>query len=518
MGGEPVGQNQEANVTPSHHVQTGMGGEPVGQNQEANMLGHYFMGGPIALDTESGLIMVARPHDQHGEKNTSTAWKVPSHNVETGMEIEPIGQNQEANVFRQYFTEGPTALHTENGLIIGIVKTPPFHDSYPGNYPTDYKENENAGSSSEWASQVNDQSTLSTPYQNHNALVFPQPQITSMLSENRGGSIDWRNSLASQAEPFSDRHISGSSNLAFPTWSDQAAPSQHAEGQSVQSTVYPAHNAVHCFPQGHVFGSINWNEHTNSLASQAEPFSDRQISGSSNLTFPTLWRPPDQLEGQTMQFTAHPNPNALGLPQFQIASSQGPSANEDRRNSLTSQDEAFFIGRVSESSNLAFPTYSDAAAPSQPVATILTERQDTSSVKKMASKEELELVHDKGRYKAITFAQQGLDDDKGREKAIAQEESDDDKERQRAIARNTVVGDPPLDVIRKLKKQETKREIGAQVIVCCPDMILIYVKTWYRLENHIRELPPRKPLNNFPLLCQMLLAIGYLQEIAFPPP
>ncbi|KAF7142838.1 hypothetical protein RHSIM_Rhsim05G0024800 [Rhododendron simsii] len=87
-----------------------------------------------------------------------------------------------------------------------------------------------------------------------------------------------------------------------------------------------------------------------------------------------------------MQFTAHPNPNALGLPQFQIASSQVPSANEDRRNSLASQVEAFFMGHVSESSNLAFPEYSDAAASSQPVATILTERQDTRSVKMRKSR------------------------------------------------------------------------------------------------------------------------------------
>ncbi|XP_058214167.1 uncharacterized protein LOC131325756 isoform X1 [Rhododendron vialii] len=353
--GRPPDQHGEGNTstareTPSHNVQNGM--ELVGQNQEANVLRGGFMGGQIALNTESGLITVGRPPDQHGEKNTSTACEEPSNDVETRMEIEPVGQNQEANVFQRDFTEGLIALSTENGVV--------------------------TGSSFERASQVNDQSTWSTPYPNHDALVLHQPQITSMLSENRGGSIDWRNSLASQAEPFSDRHISGSSNLAFPTWSDQAAPSQHAEGQSVQSTVYPDHYAVHRFPQGHVFESINWNEHTNSLALQAEPFSDKQISGS-------MWRHPDQLEVQTKQFTAHPNPNALGLPQFQIASTQVPSANEDRRNSLTSQDEAFFMGRVSESSNLAFPTYSDAAAPSQPVATILIERQDTRSMKVKAT-------------------------------------------------------------------------------------------------------------------------------------
>ncbi|KAG5512890.1 hypothetical protein RHGRI_038714 [Rhododendron griersonianum] len=84
-----------------------------------------------------------------------------------------------------------------------------------------------------------------------------------------------------------------------------------------------------------------------------------------------VWRPPNQLEGQTTQFTTPPNPNALVFPQFQIASTQVLSENEDRRNSLASQVEAFLMGRVSESSNLAFPEYSDAAAPSQPVATIL---------------------------------------------------------------------------------------------------------------------------------------------------
>ncbi|KAI8553589.1 hypothetical protein RHMOL_Rhmol05G0027600 [Rhododendron molle] len=321
MVSRPPDQHGERNTstsceTPSHNVETRMEGELFGQNEVANVFRRDFMGGPIALNRESGLIMVLRPPDQHGERNTSIACRTPSCNVETGMEVELVGQNQEANVFRRDFTEGPTALNTENGLIIGS------------------------------SSQVNDQSTLSTPYQNHNALVFPQPRIRSMLSENRGGSIDWRNSLASQAEPFSDRHISGSINLAFPTWLDQAAPSQHAEGHSVQSTVYPYHNAVHHFPEGH----------------SRDPL--------------------DQLEGQTMQFPAHPNPNALGLPQFQIASSQVPSANEDR---IASQVESFFMGHVSESSNLAFPEYSDAAAPIHPVATILTERQDTRSVKVKAT-------------------------------------------------------------------------------------------------------------------------------------
>ncbi|KAG5512894.1 hypothetical protein RHGRI_038718 [Rhododendron griersonianum] len=172
----------------------------------------------------SFLQTVSRPPDQHEERNTSTTCETPSHNAQTRMEGELFGQNEVANVFRLDFMGGPIALNTESGLIMGIVK------------------------------------------------------------------------------------------MAF-----------------------------------------------------------------------YLWRPPDQLEGQTMQFTAHPNPNALGLPQLQIAASQVPSANEDRRNSIASQVEAFLMGCASGSSNLAFPTYSDAAAPSQPVATILTERQDTRSVKVKAT-------------------------------------------------------------------------------------------------------------------------------------
>ncbi|KAI8553591.1 hypothetical protein RHMOL_Rhmol05G0027800 [Rhododendron molle] len=35
---------------------------------------------------------VSKPPDQHGERNTSTAWGTPSRNVETGMEVEPVGQ------------------------------------------------------------------------------------------------------------------------------------------------------------------------------------------------------------------------------------------------------------------------------------------------------------------------------------------------------------------------------------------------------------------------------------------
>ncbi|KAI8553587.1 hypothetical protein RHMOL_Rhmol05G0027400 [Rhododendron molle] len=206
----PPNQHGEGNTStaremPSHNVQTGMEGEPVGQNQEANECRRDFTGRQIALTSESGLIMVLRPPVQHGEWNTSTARETPSHDVQTGIEGVPVGQNQEANEFQRDFTLGSIPLNIENGLIIGIVKVPPFYDSYPGNYPIDYEERENAGSS----------------------FGFPPPQMTSMPSENMGGSIDLRNSLA---------------NLTFGTCSDQVAPSQQVQGQSMHPTVYPDHN------------------------------------------------------------------------------------------------------------------------------------------------------------------------------------------------------------------------------------------------------------------------------------
>ncbi|KAG5547260.1 hypothetical protein RHGRI_013061 [Rhododendron griersonianum] len=260
----PPDQHGEGNTsttreTPSRNVQTGMEGEPVGQNQEANECRRDFM--------------VSRPPDQHGERNTSTARETPSHNVQTRIEGVPVGQNQEANEFRQDFTE--------NGLLIGIVKIPPFHDSYPGNYPIDYKERENAGSSFGWPSQVNDQSTLSNPH-----VVFPQAELflDGHISGPSNSAFPTRSDQAApsqhvsqvndqstlsnphvvfpQAELFSDGHISGPSNSAFPTWSDQAAPSQHVEGQSMPSTVYPDDNAFvfssqEPIPGGHAFESLN---------------------------------------------------------------------------------------------------------------------------------------------------------------------------------------------------------------------------------------------------------------------
>ncbi|KAH7852459.1 hypothetical protein Vadar_025028 [Vaccinium darrowii] len=81
-----------------------------------------------------------------------------------------------------------------------------------------------------------------------------------------------------------------------------------------------------------------------------------------------------QQEGLTTQYTAYPNPNTLVFAQPEIASTEVLSENmrssEDTRNLLPSQ-EVFLEGHVSKSNNLTFPACSDAAAPSQLVATIL---------------------------------------------------------------------------------------------------------------------------------------------------
>ncbi|KAG5512844.1 hypothetical protein RHGRI_038671 [Rhododendron griersonianum] len=422
----PPDQHGEGNTsttreTPSHNVQTGMEGEPVGENAgssfewasqvndqstlstpdpnhdalvfpppQMTLLASENRGGSI--DLMNSVASQAEPFsDRHisGFSNFATCsdQAAPSQHV-GGQAMQSTDHN--AFVFPQTqmvspqepfldFTEGSIPLNTENGLIIGIVKIPLFHDSYPGNYPIDYKERENAGSSSGWASRVNDQSTLSTPYPNHDALVFPPPQMTSLPSENRGGSIDLMNSVASQAEPFSDRHISGFSNFA--TSSDHVAPSQHVGGQAMQSTdhnafvfpqtlmvspqepfpdfmegsiplntengliigsssgwasrvndqstlstPYPNHDAlVFPPPQMTSFPSENRGcsiDLMNSVASQAEPFSDRHISGFSNFATSSDHAAPSQhVGGQAMQFTDH---NAFVFPQTQMVSPQEP--------------------------------------------------------------------------------------------------------------------------------------------------------------------------------------------------
>ncbi|KAF7143984.1 hypothetical protein RHSIM_Rhsim05G0025000 [Rhododendron simsii] len=221
---KPPDQRGERNTstaceTPSHYVQTGMEGEMFGQNEMANVFPRDFMGGPIALDTESGLIMVSRPPDQYGERNTSTACRTPSCNVETRMEVEPVGQNLEANVFRQDFMGGPVALNTD-GLTFpecsdAVAPSQPMAtilDTIP----------HLTGASSECAFQVKNQSTQFTANPYPNGLVDPHPQIalTQILSENMERLEDRRNLLAPQKEPLPEGHIFGSVNWTVRSCSD----------------------------------------------------------------------------------------------------------------------------------------------------------------------------------------------------------------------------------------------------------------------------------------------------------
>ncbi|KAG5547252.1 hypothetical protein RHGRI_013054 [Rhododendron griersonianum] len=269
--GRPPDQHGEGNTstarkTPSHNVQTGMEGEPVGQNHEANVFRVFRQDFSI-------------PPDQHGERNTSTACETPSHNVETGMEVEPVGQNQEANVFRREFPEGPTALNTENGLII-VWRSP---------------------------DQLEGQTTQFTAHPNPNALVFPQSQIasTQVLNENE----DRRNSL--QQEAYFMGHVSESSNLAFPAYSDAAAPSQ------------PVPMTTHMIPQ----------------------------TGDFSVIF--------QLEGQLTQYTSHPNLNVVVPPEPQIASTQMLSENmgsQENWEFFSLEEEPPLGGHVSGSVNLTVTT------------------------------------------------------------------------------------------------------------------------------------------------------------------
>ncbi|KAG5512907.1 hypothetical protein RHGRI_038731 [Rhododendron griersonianum] len=349
------GNTSTAREIPSHNVQTGMEGEPVGQNQEENECRRDFMGRQIALDTESGLITVSRPPDQHGERNTSTARETPSHNVQTGIEGVPVGQNQEANEFRPDFTEGSIPSNTENGLIKGSYFgfPPPQITSMPSEYMGGSIDLRNSLANLTFATcsdqaapsqHVQGQSMHPTVYPDHNVfpqtqivssqepfsepLGFPPPQITLMPSENKGGSIDLRNSLASQV--VSDGHISGSTNSTFATCSDQAALSQHLQGQSMHPTVYPDHNV---FPQ-------------TQIVSSQEPFSDalgfpppqitsmpnENMGGSidlrnslANLTFATCSdqaAPSQHVQGQSMHPTVYPDHNVF--PQTHIVSSKEP--------------------------------------------------------------------------------------------------------------------------------------------------------------------------------------------------
>ncbi|XP_058214173.1 uncharacterized protein LOC131325757 [Rhododendron vialii] len=170
---------------------------------------------------------VGRPPDQHGERNTSTACKMPLHNVHARMEGEPVGQNQEANEFRQDFMEHSIALNTENDSIIAV-----------------YSETEAARGSSKWAFQLEGETMQSTTYPYRDDLVFSQSQIasTEVVNENMGSLQDRRDLLASQVvapqkEPLLEGHVFGFGNWTVGSCSDLASSQtmrtfSHATGSS----------------------------------------------------------------------------------------------------------------------------------------------------------------------------------------------------------------------------------------------------------------------------------------------
>ncbi|XP_058214029.1 uncharacterized protein LOC131325669 isoform X6 [Rhododendron vialii] len=277
---------------------------------------------------------------------------------------------------------------------------------------TVYSETEVAGDSSEWVFQLEGQTTQSIACANSNALVFPQRHIASeeVLNENGGSSEDRRDSLASQAEASFEGHVSESSNLTVLACSDAAAPNQPLATMPTVPNIIP-----------HVTGgSSETFQLEKEMGGQIrEPneflpdsFQDPSLCDAGNDSIVEIGKTPAfhdsfhgnhcdvefcfssvynetgaaggssrwafQLEGQTTQIPSYPIPDVL-VSKPHIASIEVLSENmgraEDRRILLpsqeTSQKEAFLQGHVFESSNLTVPTFSDAAAPSQPLATIL---------------------------------------------------------------------------------------------------------------------------------------------------
>ncbi|KAG5512863.1 hypothetical protein RHGRI_038689 [Rhododendron griersonianum] len=167
---------------PQPKNQPGMDGEPIGQNQEANVFRRDFMEGPIAMNTESGLIMVLRPPDQYGERNTSTACEAPPHNVHTGIEVlrppDPHGEKNPSPMFKTPSTIGQITVENEMGS----------QNPEPNEFQLD----------------------------NFEDMNFRNTETGSMAEM----PSDWEDLLALEEEPFPERNVSGSINLTVVACSD----------------------------------------------------------------------------------------------------------------------------------------------------------------------------------------------------------------------------------------------------------------------------------------------------------
>ncbi|KAF7114834.1 hypothetical protein RHSIM_RhsimUnG0076800 [Rhododendron simsii] len=332
------------------------------------------------------------------------------------MENEVGGQNLEPNECLPDSFEDSNFQNTQNGSISEFGKTPTFYDSLPGHcrdaefrFSAVYSETEVAGGSSERVFQLEGQTTQSIAYPNSNALVFPQPHIASeeVLNENGGSFEDRRDSLASQAEDSFEGHVSESSNLTVLACSDAAAPNQPLATMHTVPNIIPhlTGGSSETFQlEKEMAGQIRepneflpdsfqeWDTGNDSIVEigKTPTFHDSFHGNDCDVEFcfssmynetgaaggSSRWA--FQLEGQTPQILSYPILDVL-VSKHHIASievlSERMGRAEDRRILLpsqeTSQEEAFLQGHVFESSNWTVHTFSDAAAPSQPLATIL---------------------------------------------------------------------------------------------------------------------------------------------------
>ncbi|KAH7860148.1 hypothetical protein Vadar_009954 [Vaccinium darrowii] len=309
---------------------------------------------------------VSRHSDPHRQENPSPTFNTPSTNGHITMENEMGGPNSE---------------------------------------PTVYNETTTAAGSSQCVFRLQGHTTQSTAYPNHNALLFPQPQIasTEVLNESIGGSEYRRDLLASRAEAYFEGHVSESSNLTFHACYDAATPRQALA--SVATIPNMISHLVEGSPNTNTFqlenemgglilepneflpdsfevpsfgntlndllaemdfdGSFPVSRHSdphqqeNPSPTFNTPSTNGQITMENEMDGPSL-EPTVynetttagsssqcvfQLEGQTMQSTAYPHRNALLFPQTQIASTEVVNENiggsEYGRDLLASQAEAY---------------------------------------------------------------------------------------------------------------------------------------------------------------------------------
>ncbi|KAF7142940.1 hypothetical protein RHSIM_Rhsim05G0025200 [Rhododendron simsii] len=249
-------------------------------------------------------LAVLRPPDQHGEKNPPSTCKTLSTSGQTEMENEMLGHLAEMNEFLLDFDDGSNGRNIENAS-----KLPTFR-----------------GVSSEWASQLRNQWTVSTAHPNSSGLVVPHPHMASqILGENMGSLEEWGKSFASLEEPLLPSHDSGSMSTvppcSYPVPSQPMPTIPHTLGSSEDRRNSLAF-LEDVFPEEHVSGSllasvedVSLEEHVNTtgssddfrnlLASAEEHFSAGHVFGFINQIVPSCF---DPSPSQSMPNTLHTMP------------------------------------------------------------------------------------------------------------------------------------------------------------------------------------------------------------------